>query len=151
MLAIVTKMSELSQLWCWLKWGDKIEYWKRFKCIIDYSVYLNFLTCCSPIFFPHKTVRPQGRNCVFFLLVFQCPAKHPADAFNKHLLKKKNMQKKEKALFFREVVRAKWMILKSFDIMVRAFMAILLDGFVSFQESISLLQSITWLTVGLRA
>ena len=47
------------------------------------------------------------------------------------------MQRKEETLFFREVVRAKWMILKSFDIMVRAFMAVLLDGFIPFQESIS--------------
>ena len=58
------------------------------------------------------------------MIVFQSLAKYPMWALSKYLVKKKNIQRKEKTLFFRDVVRAKWMMLKRSNIMVREFMAI---------------------------
>jgi len=100
--------------------------------------YLNFLLFDSPAFCPSKDREALGVGTISYSWLFSRAWQSTWCGHSVNIWwRKRTYRERRKHFFFRDVVRAKWMMLKRSNIMVREFMAIWLDGSWSFQEGIS--------------
>ena len=100
--------------------------------------YLKFLLLDSPAFCPSKDCEALGVGTMSYSWLFSRTWQSTWCGYSVNIWwRKRTYRERRKHFFFKEVVRAKWMMLKCSNITVRESMAILLDGSQSFQEGIS--------------